>query len=225
MAVLSSSQVEHDGRDQLLREVPIPRQKKNNPLFLCHSTLSVKDFTFNVVQGIPFLASQLGITWRLSAVDGEDDVDLNNNRFLKVIMDIAKKSDKMYLNVYESATPFTSTSSPPAKVSRSSCFTLISTMALSKSNDLCHTAKVEDITYEDQREQGTGHLYTSLIEPGNLEVGLKIKLASSWIFLVQKNKIVQVPQDKSSIVTGAMRLFFYMMEQFVSMRVRDHFSI
>ena len=60
----------------------------------------MEDFTFSVVQGIRFLASQLGITWRLSAVDGEDNADLNNNRFLKVIMDIANRSDKMYLNVY-----------------------------------------------------------------------------------------------------------------------------
>ena len=116
------------------------------------------DFTFNVVQGIPFLASQLGVTWCLFAVNREDNIDLNNNRFLKVIMNIAKRSDKMYLNVYESATPFTSTSSSPAKVSRSSCVTPVSTMALSKSNDLCHTAKVEDKTYEDWWEQGAGHL-------------------------------------------------------------------
>ena len=162
------------------------------------STLSVENFTFNVIQGLPFFASQLGITWRLSAVDGEDDVDLNNNRFLKVIMDIAKSSDKVYLNVYESATPFASTSSPPAKVSRSSCFTPVSTMAISKSNILCHIAKVEDKTYEDRREQGADHLYTSLIEPENVEVGLDKNLASSWIFLVQKNKIVQAPQDQTS---------------------------
>ena len=142
----------------------------------------MEDFTFNVVQGIPFLASRLGITWRLSPVHGEDDVDLNNNRFLKVIMDIAKRSDKIYLNVYESATPFTSTSSPPAKVSRLSCFTPVSTMALSKSNDLCHTAKVEDKTYEDRREQGAGHLYT-LIEPGNVEVGLDNKTRKQLDFL------------------------------------------
>ena len=142
----------------------------------------MEDFTFNVVQRIPFLASQLGITWRLSAVDGEDYVDLNNNRFLKVIMDIAKRSDEMYLNVYESTTPFTSTSSPPAKISRSSCFTPVSTMALSKSNDLCHTAKVEDKTYEDRREQGAGNLYT-LIEPGNVEVSLDNKTRKQLDFL------------------------------------------
>ena len=75
-------------------EISFAKLNLNNPLFLNHSTLSTlsaEDFTFNVVQGIPFLASQLGITWRPSAVDGEDDVDLNNNRFLKVMMDIAKK--------------------------------------------------------------------------------------------------------------------------------------
>ena len=80
----------------------------------------MEDFTFNVVQGMSFSASQLGVTCCLSAVNREDDVDLNNNRFLKVIMDIAKRSDKMYLNVYESATLSTSTSSSPTKVSRSS---------------------------------------------------------------------------------------------------------
>ena len=161
-------------------------KRRTTPLFLNHSTLStlsVEDFTFNVIQGIPFLASQLGITLRLSAVDGEDDVDLNNNRFLKVIMDIAKRSDKVYLNVYESATPFASTSSPPAKVSRSSCFTPVSTMAISKSNILCHTAKVEDKTYEDRREQGADHLYISLIEHENVEVGLDKKPRKQLDFL------------------------------------------
>ena len=112
--------------------------------------MSVEDFTFNVVQGMFFSASQLGVTWCLSAVNREDDVDLNNNRFLKVIMDIAKRSDKMYLNVYESATPSMPTSSSPAKVSRSSCITPVSTMTLSKSNDLCHTAKGEEKNYEDR---------------------------------------------------------------------------
>ena len=103
-------------------------------------------------------------------------------------MDIAKRSDKMYLNVYENATPFTSTSSPPAKVSRSSCFTLVSTMALSKSNDLCHTAKVEDKTYKDRREQGAGHLYKSVIEPGNVEVGLGNKTRKQLDFLVSEEQ-------------------------------------
>ena len=58
-------------------------------------------------------------------------------------------------------------------------------MALSKSNDLCHTvtAKVEDKTYEDRREQGAGHLYTSLIEPGNVEVGLDNKTRKQLDFL------------------------------------------
>ena len=89
----------------------------------------------------------------------------------------------MYLNVYESATPFMSTSSPPAKVSRSSCFTPVSTMAISKSSDLCHNAKFEDKTYEDRREQGAGHLYTSLIEPENVKVGLDKKLRKQLDFL------------------------------------------
>ena len=62
-------------------------------------------------------------------------------------MDVAIKSDKTYLNVYESATLFMS--SPPAKVSRSICFTPILTKAFPKSNDLCHAAKVEDETLFD----------------------------------------------------------------------------
>ena len=61
-------------------------------------------------------------------------------------------------------------------------FTPVSTTALSKSNDLCHTAKVEDKTYEDRREQGAGHLYT-LIEPGNVEVGLDNKTRKQLDFL------------------------------------------
>ena len=56
-------------------------------------------------------------------------------------------------------------------------------MALSKSNDLCHTAKVEDKTYEDRREQGAGHFYTSLIEPGNVEVGQDNKTRKQLDFL------------------------------------------
>ena len=60
-------------------------------------------------------------------------------------------------------------------------------MALSKSNDLCHTAKVEDKSYEDWREQGAGHpighLYASLIEPGNVEVGLDNKTRKQLDFL------------------------------------------
>ena len=43
--------------------------------------------------------------WRLSSQDREDDVDLVNGKYLKIIMDVAKKHDKMILNVYESATP------------------------------------------------------------------------------------------------------------------------
>ena len=123
MAELSSSQIGHDEEISFYVRYEYHGKRRTTPLFLSHSTLStlsVENFTFNVVQWIPFLASQLGITWYLSAVDGEDDIDLNNDRFLKVIMDIAKRSDKMYLNVYESVIPFTSMSSPPAKVSRSS---------------------------------------------------------------------------------------------------------
>ena len=56
-------------------------------------------------------------------------------------------------------------------------------MALSKSNDLCYTTKVEDKTFEDRREQGAGHLYTSLIEPGNVEVGLDNKTRKQLDFL------------------------------------------
>ena len=116
-------------------------------------------------------------------------------------MDIAKRSDKMYLNVYESATPFMSMSSSTAKVSRSSCVTPVSTMALSKSNDLCHTAKVEDKTYEDQREQGTGHLYTSLIEPGNVEVGPDNKTHKQLDFLSSEEQNCSGASRKVSQVT------------------------
>ena len=55
--------------------------------------------------GIPHLSSQKGVNWRLLAQDGEDDVDLVNRKYLKNIMHIAKKHDKVILNVYESATP------------------------------------------------------------------------------------------------------------------------
>ena len=77
------------------------------------------------------------------------------------------------LSVYESATPFTSTSSPP--------------MALSKSNDLCHTAKVEDKTYEDRREQRT-RCRPSLIEKGNVKVGLDDKTRKQLDILCSKEQ-------------------------------------
>ena len=38
-------------------------------------------------------------------IDGEGDVDLVNGKYLKIIMGIAKKYDKVIMNVYESATP------------------------------------------------------------------------------------------------------------------------
>ena len=94
--------------------------------------------------------------------------------------------------------PLHSRLQPPEKVSRSICFTPVSTKAFPKSNDLCHIVKVEDETLEDRRGQGAGHLYTSLIKPGDVEVGLDKRLASNWTFLGEKNKIVQAPQDQTS---------------------------
>ena len=104
-----------------------------------------------------------------------------------MIMDIAKRSDKMYLNVYEMPFHLRLCLHPQRKFQHQVGFTPVSTTptstALSKSNDLCHTAKVEDKTYEDRREQGTDHLYTSLIEPGNVEVGLDNKTRKQLDFL------------------------------------------
>ena len=48
--------------------------------------------------------------------------------------------------------------------------------------------KVEDKTYEDRREQGAGHLYTSLIEPGNVEVGLDNKTRKQLDFLLSEQQ-------------------------------------
>ena len=60
-------------------------------------------------------------------------------------------------------------------------------MALSKSNDLCHTAKVEDKTYEDRREQRT-RCGPSLLEKGNVKVGLDDKTRKQLDFLCSKEQ-------------------------------------
>ena len=83
-------------------------RRRTTPMFLPTSMLaemSLEVFRFNIVNGIPYLKSQKGVSWRLSAQDGKDDVDLVNGKYLKNIMRIAKKHDKVILNVYESATP------------------------------------------------------------------------------------------------------------------------
>ena len=90
---LSSSKVGHNEEIRFYVRYEYHGKRRATPLFLNHcilATLSVEDFTFDVIQGIPFLVSQLGITCRLSSVDGEDDIDLNSIRFLKVIMILQK---------------------------------------------------------------------------------------------------------------------------------------
>ena len=64
MAELSGSQVGHDEEISFYVRYEYHGKRRTTPLFLNHSTLStlsVGDFTFNVVQGIPVLASQLGL--------------------------------------------------------------------------------------------------------------------------------------------------------------------
>ena len=82
--------------------------RRTIPMFLPRSMLaemSLEVFRFHIVNGIPYLKSQKGVNWRLSAQDGEDDVDLVSGKYLKNIIHIAKKHDKDILNVYESSTP------------------------------------------------------------------------------------------------------------------------
>ena len=82
--------------------------RRTTPMFLPTSTLaemSFEDFHFNIVNGTSYFKLQKGVNWRLSALDGEDDVDLVKGKYLKIIMDIAKKHDKVILNVYESVMP------------------------------------------------------------------------------------------------------------------------
>ena len=67
--------------------------------------MSLEEFCFHIVNGISYLKSQKGLNWRLSAPDGEGDVDLVNGKYLKIIMDIAKKHDQVIMIVYENATP------------------------------------------------------------------------------------------------------------------------
>ena len=57
--------------------------------------MSLEEFCFNIVNGIPYIRSLKGVNWRLSAIDGEDDVDLVNGIYFKIIVDIAKKHDKV----------------------------------------------------------------------------------------------------------------------------------
>ena len=49
--------------------------RRTTPMFLPTSMLaemSLEVFRFNIANGIPYLKSQKGVNWRLSAQDGED---------------------------------------------------------------------------------------------------------------------------------------------------------
>ena len=82
--------------------------KRTKPLYLSMDTLgnlSHDEFKYNVIQGIPYLASSPSSTWRLSLQDGEDFVDINNRKYMSLIRKVASRSDKVILNVEESSTP------------------------------------------------------------------------------------------------------------------------
>ena len=46
--------------------------------FSMSAEMRLEEFCFNIVNGISYLKSQKGVNWRMSALDGEGNVDLVN---------------------------------------------------------------------------------------------------------------------------------------------------